>query len=62
MGKSAGKDRRAGKSTFPALLGLEASRRAAREQAEEAHAALAPLGPAADPLRRLADFVVARDR
>ena len=62
LGKSAGKDRRAGKSTFPALLGLEASRRAAREQAEEAHAALAPLGPAADPLRRLADFVVARDR
>jgi len=62
LGKSAGKDRRAGKSTFPALLGLEASRRAARLQAEAAHAALAPLGPAADPLRRLADFVVARDR
>ncbi|TDI34767.1 MAG: polyprenyl synthetase family protein [Acidobacteria bacterium] len=53
LGKSAGKDERAGKLTFPALMGLQASRRRAAELAGESRDALAPLGAAADPMRDL---------
>ncbi|MCZ6650125.1 MAG: polyprenyl synthetase family protein [Acidobacteria bacterium] len=53
LGKSTGKDERAGKSTFPALMGLEASRRRAVELATESRDALAALGTAADPVRDL---------
>ena len=40
LGKTAGKDAAAGKPTYPALYGLEASRRMARECIERAEAAL----------------------
>jgi len=53
LGKSPGKDEKAGKSTFPALMGLDASRRRTAELAEEARDALAPLGAAAEPVRDL---------
>ncbi len=53
LGKSAGKDEKAGKSTFPALMGLPASRLRAVELATEARDALAALGAAADPVRDL---------
>lgn len=43
LGKSAGKDAAAQKTTYPALLGLEASREEARRLTEEAMAALKPL-------------------
>ena len=43
LGKTAGKDAAAGKPTYPAMHGLEASRRLAIECVERAKAALAPV-------------------
>ncbi len=40
LGKTAGKDAAAGKPTYPALYGLDASRRMARECIDRAEAAL----------------------
>ncbi len=62
LGKRAGKDAAAGKSTLPALLGLAEARRRADALLDEALAALAPLGPRADALRGLARFAVARTK
>ncbi len=62
LGKRAGKDTAAGKSTLPALLGLAEARRRADALLDEALAALAPLGPRADALRGLARFAVARTK
>ncbi len=61
IGKTAGADAALNKSTYPALLGLEAARALAVRLHDEAVAALAPLGESAAPLRELADFLVARD-
>jgi geranylgeranyl diphosphate synthase type II len=60
LGKTAGKDLAAEKATYPALYGLPASERKARELAEEAGAQLAPFGPRAGTLRELARFLVER--
>lgn len=61
IGKRAGSDIAREKSTYPALLGLEAAQALALKLHDEAVAALEPLGAAADPLRELADFLVDRD-
>lgn len=61
IGKRAGADIAREKSTYPALLGLEAAQALAVQLHDEALDALAPLGSAAAPLRALADFLVARD-
>ncbi|MCC2637928.1 MAG: geranyl transferase [Moraxellaceae bacterium] len=61
IGKPAGSDEARAKSTYPALLGLQAAQALASRLHDEAVAALAPLGEAAAPLRELADFLVARD-
>jgi geranylgeranyl diphosphate synthase type II len=60
MGKATGKDAGRGKNTYPALLGLEGARREAEAQLGAALGAIATFGPAADPLRALARFVVER--
>ena len=60
LGKSAGKDLTAEKSTFPALMGLEASRARAKELTEAAHSALELFGPHADRLRQLAAYLLSR--
>jgi geranylgeranyl diphosphate synthase type II len=60
LGKSAGSDVRKKKATYPALHGLPASKQRARELIEETKRLLIPLGPAADPIRALADFVFER--
>ncbi|WP_435017400.1 polyprenyl synthetase family protein [Tundrisphaera sp. TA3] len=62
LGKRVNKDHGLGKWTYPGLLGLEGSRRHARAQAEEAVAALAPLGDRGDRLRALALDLLERDR
>jgi geranylgeranyl diphosphate synthase, type II len=62
VGKRLGKDRRRGKVTYPALLGVDESRRRADRLIEQATAALEPLGPAAAPLAELAEFVGRRSR
>lgn len=56
-GKSVGRDTEAGKQTYPACVGIEASRTAARSAAEEATEALATFGIQAQALRELAGFV-----
>jgi geranylgeranyl diphosphate synthase type II len=60
LGKATNKDRARGKNTYPALLGLEASQRAADEQLAAALASLNEFGVEADGLRALARFVVQR--
>ena len=60
LGKRTGKDARARKATFPALLGMEASRRRARRAVEEAVRALGPLGRRGRPLAEIAAFVLSR--
>jgi geranylgeranyl diphosphate synthase type II len=62
MGKRVGKDSGLGKWTYPSLLGVEGSRRKARQVADEAVAALAPLGDRAGRLRALARQLLERDR
>jgi farnesyl diphosphate synthase len=60
LGKTAGKDARHGKPTYVSLLGVDESRRRAARLHEAALAALAPLGPAVQRLRELADLIVLR--
>ena len=60
MGKAVTKDADAGKQTYPAAIGVVASREVAQEAATAANAALDIFGPAADDLRALARFVVDR--
>jgi geranylgeranyl diphosphate synthase type II len=64
LGKTAGKDLTADKTTYPKLLGLEDSRRRADALVAEAKAALAPYsaGGKAAPLLALADYITSRDR
>jgi geranylgeranyl diphosphate synthase type II len=60
LGKTAGSDERKQKATYPSLHGLPASKARARELIEETKRRLIPLGPAAEPIRALADFVLER--
>jgi geranylgeranyl diphosphate synthase type II len=57
-----GSDRDNGKLTFPALYGLDESRRRAAEAVRRARAALAPFGKRALFLRELADYIIQRER
>lgn len=61
LGKSAGKDVAAQKTTYPALIGLEASRKEARRLTALALGALEPFGPNATRLRQIADHLLARE-
>jgi geranylgeranyl diphosphate synthase type II len=61
LGKSAGKDLASEKSTYPALIGLEASRAEAQRLTQSAHDALAVFGARGARLRELADHLLARD-
>jgi geranylgeranyl diphosphate synthase type II len=61
LGKSAGKDLTAEKSTYPALIGLDASRKEARRLTKAAHEALNPFGKKAVRLREIADYLLARE-
>lgn len=60
LGKAAGKDQDAGKLTYPGLYGVEGTRERIATHRDEALAALAGLGPAADPLRVLAESLAVR--
>jgi farnesyl diphosphate synthase len=60
LGKTAGKDARAGKPTYVSAMGLARARDLAQELRHNAHEALAPLGAGARRLRELADFIVLR--
>ena len=62
LGKTAGKDLIADKTTYPKLLGLEESRKRADKLVEEAKSALDPWKSGAAPLLALADYITNRDR
>jgi farnesyl diphosphate synthase len=61
LGKTAGKDREAGKPTYTSLLGVPGARRLAGELLDEALQSLAVFDARADRLRELADYIVHRD-
>ncbi len=60
LGKTAGKDAAAGKPTYPALFGLDESRRLARVAVGEAVGAAREVGPSSSRLAEIAEWVVAR--
>ena len=60
LGKTQGKDEANDKPTYPALLGLEAAKAYALELRDQAIAALRDFDERAEPLRQLAEFIVAR--
>ncbi len=62
LGKTAGKDARAGKTTYVKLHGLDTSRRHAREQSDAAKAALARLPGGAPFLTTLVESMAARSK
>lgn len=60
LGKTAGKDVKAGKVTFPSLWGIEESRRQASQLVADAKDQLAVFGSKALPLLAIADFITSR--
>lgn len=60
LGKSAGKDLKADKITYPKLWGLDESRRQAQELIKQAKAEVSNFGSGAAPLMALADYITAR--
>lgn len=62
LGKTAGKDERAAKCTYPAVVGIEKARQLERELADEAAAILEPFGDKADALRQLAMTLLERTK
>ena len=60
LGKTAGKDTAAIKATWPAVYGIEQSKKDAASLIADAFAALAPFGEAATPLKSLAQYLVDR--
>ena len=60
LGKSAGKDLKASKATYPAVIGLEAARKEAVKQTRAALRALDPLGTRGARLRELGESLLKR--
>ena len=60
LGKTAGKDLRAQKATYPSIWGLEASRQQAQQLVAAAAAEVAPFGDRARPLVAIAEFIICR--
>jgi geranylgeranyl diphosphate synthase type II len=62
LGKTAGKDTAAEKSTYPALFGIEESRKKADKLIATAADALKGFGDQADTMKALADYLVQRKK
>jgi geranylgeranyl diphosphate synthase type II len=62
LGKTAGKDTQANKATYPAIIGLKASRRIAEDLTAKAFAALKIFRGKSIALEALAEFLLKRDR
>jgi geranylgeranyl diphosphate synthase type II len=60
LGKTAGKDQATEKATWPAVYGVDQSRRDAAQLIEEAFAALEPYGSRAEGLKSVARYLVER--
>lgn len=61
-GKRTGKDEQAGKLTYPAVLGVEASWKEVNRLAQEAVRAADSFGPAGEPLAEIARYLARRTR
>ncbi len=61
LGKAPGSDLSNKKATYPAIVGMEASKERAKELVESAVDALKSFGEEADPLREIGRFIVMRD-
>lgn len=61
LGKSAGKDIAAAKSTYPALFGLAKSRKEAARLTKKAHDALKPFAKKGERLHEIADYLLDRE-
>jgi geranylgeranyl diphosphate synthase type II len=62
LGKTAGKDLAAEKTTYPSLYGLEASEQKAQQLVNDACAQLQPFGERASTLQELAHYLVDRKK
>ena len=62
MGKAIGTDRQHEKSTYPSVLGLEASKKFAQQLVQNALQALENFDKKAEPLRALAMYIITRKR
>jgi len=62
LGKTAGSDKKKGKATYPAFLGIEASREKALEAINTAQNALVDFDEKATPLRAIADYIYLRSK
>ena len=62
LGKTAGKDAKAAKCTYPAVLGIEKSKEMEKKLTDGAVALLEPFGKKADTLRKLAAALLERTR
>jgi len=62
MGKATGSDAERGKATYPALYGLEESRKKAHEHVTKAIDALESFGPRGETLRQIALYIIKRNR
>jgi geranylgeranyl diphosphate synthase type II len=60
LGKDAGSDEARGKATYPAIVGLAEAKRRALELVQIALDVLVPFDAKADPLREIAQYIVAR--
>jgi geranylgeranyl diphosphate synthase, type II len=60
LGKTAGKDTASDKATWPAVYGIEQSKKDAASLIADAFAALEPFGESATPLKSLAQYLVDR--
>ena len=60
LGKPAGQDAAAGKTTFVTLLGIDGAKARVRDLLKHADAALAPFGAKGDVLRATSRFVAER--
>lgn len=61
LGKTVGSDLRKEKATYPAIFGLEQSKKLAREAVDDAVSVLRNFDHRADPLRAIARFVIERE-
>ena len=62
LGKTAGRDTELEKATYPAVAGVDAAARRAREEADAARAALGAAGVRSEELAALVAYAVERDR
>ena len=62
LGKTAGKDTKAQKATYPSIVGLDKSRKIAKQLTEKAFASLKIFKGKAVALEGLAEFLLKRDR